>query len=202
MAARFRLGDGPHDVPTATKFALRSVARRYEALSEEIIELDAHLDRLVAQAAPELVSLPGIGTDNAATLLIVALKTTPREVEERGLLRQSVRSLAHRGFLRQGRAASSQPRVGNRDANRALYMICLARMRRDRRTQEYVARRTAGEAWQEQARDHPLPQALRRQGGLPRADLLRRPFLADMTIRGGPHRLRKQRRLTIGASLW
>jgi transposase len=34
-------------------------------------------------------------------------------------------------------------RGGNRDANRALYMICLARMRRDRRTQEYVARRTA-----------------------------------------------------------
>ena len=34
-------------------------------------------------------------------------------------------------------------RGGNRDANRALYMICLARMRRDRRTKEYVARRTA-----------------------------------------------------------
>ena len=65
-------------MPTATKFALRSVARRYEALSEEILELDAHLDRLVAQAAPELVSLPGIGTDNAATLLVVALRTTPR----------------------------------------------------------------------------------------------------------------------------
>ncbi len=49
------------------------MARRYEALSAEIAELDAHLDRLVAQAAPEeLVSLPGIGTDNAATLLIVA----------------------------------------------------------------------------------------------------------------------------------
>ena len=78
VAARFRLGDGPRDVPTATRFALRSVARRYEALSEEIAELDAHLDRLVAQAVPELVSLPGIGTDNAATLLIVALKTTPR----------------------------------------------------------------------------------------------------------------------------
>jgi transposase len=53
VAARFRLGDGPTDVPTATKFALRSVARRYEALSEEIAKLDAHLDRLVAQAAPE-----------------------------------------------------------------------------------------------------------------------------------------------------
>jgi transposase len=34
-------------------------------------------------------------------------------------------------------------RGGNRDANRALYMICLARMRRDRRTKDYVARRTA-----------------------------------------------------------
>ncbi len=72
VAARFRLGGGPCDVPTATRFALRSVARRYEALSEEIAELEAHLERLVAQAAPELLSLPGIGTDNAATLLVVA----------------------------------------------------------------------------------------------------------------------------------
>jgi transposase len=72
VAARFRLAGDPTDVSTATKFALRSVARRYEALSEEISELEAHLDRLVAQAAPELVSLAGIGTDNAATLLVVA----------------------------------------------------------------------------------------------------------------------------------
>jgi transposase len=72
VAARFRIADDPRDVPAATKFALRSVARRYEALSAEIAELDLHLDRLVAQAAPELVSLPGIGTDHAATLLIVA----------------------------------------------------------------------------------------------------------------------------------
>jgi transposase len=33
-------------------------------------------------------------------------------------------------------------RGGNREANRALYMVCLARMRRDQRTKEYVARRT------------------------------------------------------------
>ena len=68
--ARFRLGSDPDEVRTATKFALRSVARRYQALSREIAELDAQLDQLVAQAAPELVSLPGIGTDHAATLLI------------------------------------------------------------------------------------------------------------------------------------
>ena len=48
------------------------MARRYEALSKEIAQLDAQLDRLVAQVAPELVSLAGIGTDHAAALLIVA----------------------------------------------------------------------------------------------------------------------------------
>ena len=73
MAARFRIGDDPRDVPTATKFALRSVARRYDkALSGKIAELDAHLARLVAQVASELVSLADIGTDHATTLLIVA----------------------------------------------------------------------------------------------------------------------------------
>jgi transposase len=44
-----------------------------------------------------------------------------------------VRGLTHRSLLR----------GGNREANRALYMICLARMRRDRPTKEYVSRRTA-----------------------------------------------------------
>jgi hypothetical protein len=43
VAARFRLAGGPSDVPAATKFALRSVARRYEALSAEIADLEAHL---------------------------------------------------------------------------------------------------------------------------------------------------------------
>ena len=51
-------------------------------------------------------------------------------------------SLTHRSFLRQDGEASPQPRIGNREANRALYMIYLSRMRRDRRTKEYVARRT------------------------------------------------------------
>jgi transposase len=141
VAARFRLGDDPSDVPTATRFALRSVARRHEALSREISELEAHLDRLVAQAAPELVSLAGIGTDNAATLLVVAGDNPDRLRSE-----ASFASLCGVSPI----AASSGKvvrhrlnRGGNREANRALYMVCLSRMRRDQRTQEYVARRTA-----------------------------------------------------------
>ena len=198
VAARFRLAADPSDVPAATKFALRWVARRYEALSAEIDELDAHLGRLVGQVAPELVSLAGIGTDNAATLLMAAGDNPQRLGSEA--------SFANLCGVSPVEASSGKVvrhrlnRGGNREANRALYMICLARMRRERRTKEYVARRTAGEAWQEQARDHPLPQALRCKGGLPCADLLRRSFLAHRAESRGPHRLREQRRLTIGAS--
>jgi transposase len=140
VAARFRLGDGPSDVQAATKFALRSVARRYEVLSAEIAELDAQLDGLVAQAAPQMVSLPGIGTDNAATLLIVAGDNPQRLKSEA--------SFANLCGVSPIEASSGKVvrhrlnRGGNREANRALYMICLSRMRRDQRTQEYVARRT------------------------------------------------------------
>jgi transposase len=54
IASRFRPGPNPSDVEAATKFALRSVARRYQRLSEEISELDEQLDRLVTEAAPEV----------------------------------------------------------------------------------------------------------------------------------------------------
>ena len=132
VAARFRPGNDPEDVEAATRFALRSVARRYEVLSEEIAELDAHLDRLVAQAAPELVSLPGIGTDSAATLLIVA-GDNPQRL-------RSEASFANLCGVSPIEASSGKVvrhrlnRGGNREANRALYMVCLARMRRDQRT--------------------------------------------------------------------
>jgi transposase len=141
VAARFRLAGGPSDVPAATKFALRSVARRYEALSAEIADLDAHLGPLVAQVAPELVALPGIGTDSAATLLIAAGDNPQRLGSEA--------SFANLCGVSPIEASSGKVvrhrlnRGGNREANRALYMTCLARMRRDRRTKEYVARRTA-----------------------------------------------------------
>jgi transposase len=72
VAARLRPGEDLDGVEAATKFALRSVARRYQALSREIAELDAQLDRLVAEVAPELISLAAIGTDHAATLLLTA----------------------------------------------------------------------------------------------------------------------------------
>jgi transposase len=135
-----RPGKDLDDVETATKFALRSVARRYQALSEEIAELDAQLDRLVAEAAPELISLPAIGTDHAATLLIVG--DNPQRLG-------SEASFASLCGVSPVEASSGKVvrhrlnRGGNRDANRSLHLICMVRMRIDERTRRYVARRTA-----------------------------------------------------------
>jgi transposase len=70
IASRLRPGPNPSDVEAATKFALRSVARRYQRLSEEISELDEQLDRLVTEAAPEVVAVEGVGTDTAASLCV------------------------------------------------------------------------------------------------------------------------------------
>jgi transposase len=141
VAARMRPGKDPDDVQTATRFSLRSVARRYQALSEEIAELDAQLDRLVAEAAPELISLPAIGTDHAATLLL-----TVGDNPERLRSEASFASLCGVSPVEASSGKVVRHRLnrgGNRDANRSLHLICVVRMRVDERTRRYVARRTA-----------------------------------------------------------
>jgi transposase len=138
--SRFRPGTNPSDVEAATKFALRSVARRYQRLSEEISELDEQLDRLVAQAAPELLCVQGVSTDTAASLLIAA-GDDPERIKNEA-------AFAHLCGVAPIPASSGKTvrhrlnRHGDRDANRALYVIALCRMSHDERTRTYVARRT------------------------------------------------------------
>ena len=124
-----------------TKLALRSVARRYRLLAEEIAELDEQLDRLVAEAAPALVALKGVGTDTAASLLVAAGDNPERLRSEAAFAHLcGVAPIpASSGKVRRHRLN----RCGNRDANRALYVLALGRMRWDERTRDYVARRTA-----------------------------------------------------------
>ena len=139
--ARLRPGPRPSDPEEATKLALRSVARRHRVLSEEVAELDAHLGRLVAEAAPELLEVHGVGVETAATLLIAAGDNPERLKSEA--------SFAHLCGTAPVPASSGKTvrhrlnRQGNRDANRALYVVALSCMSRDERTREYVARRTA-----------------------------------------------------------
>lgn len=140
-ASRFRLGANPSDVEAATKFALRSVARRYQRLSEEIQELDEQLDRLVSEAAPELVDAEGVGTDTAASLLVSAGDNPERLTDQA--------AFAHLCGAAPIPASSGKTvrhrlnRDGNCDADQALYVITVCRMSRDERTRAYVVKRTA-----------------------------------------------------------
>ncbi len=137
VAARMRPGQDLDDVETATKFALRSVARRYQVLSQEIAELDARLDRLVAEAAPELISLPAIGTDHAATLLLSVGDNPERLGSE-----ASFASLCGVSPVEASSGKVVRHRL-NRGGNRALHLICVVRMRVDERTRRYAARRAS-----------------------------------------------------------
>ena len=139
-AAAFRCGAAPTTPLAATKLALQSLARRYQQLSAEMVALATQLARLVAQAAPQLLAVKGVGTDTAASLLVAAGDNPQRLRSEAAFARlcgvalipassgKTTRHRLHRG--------------GNRDANRALYLLALGRMSWDPRTQAYVARRT------------------------------------------------------------
>src|SRR5215210_8620399 len=114
---------------------------RHQQLSAEIEVLDRHLEQLVAQAAPALLGAKGMGTHTAAALLLAAgdnperLRTEAAFAQLCGvapLPASSGKTTRHR--LNRG---------GNRDANRALYLLVLGRMGWDPRTRAYVARRTA-----------------------------------------------------------
>lgn len=129
------------DPACAAKTALRRLARRYQALQQEIKEADADLAPLVTRAAPSLVALPGVGTETAGQLLITAGDNPDRL--------RSEASFAHLCGAAPIPASSGRThrhrinRGGDRNANSALYTIVLVRMKHDQRTRDYVARRTA-----------------------------------------------------------
>lgn len=141
VAARFRPGPRPNDPEAALKFAMRSVARRYLALSEEIASLGSELGRIVAKAAPGLVAAKGIGTETAAVLLMAAGDNPERL--------RSEAAFAHLCGAAPIPASSGNTvrhrlnRRGNREANWALYIIVVGRLRTDERTRRYAAKRAA-----------------------------------------------------------
>jgi transposase len=139
-AAAFRPG-APRTPAAATKIALKSTAVRYRQLTAEIDALDAHLAHLVAEAAPDLVGVKGVGTDTAATLLVTA-GDNPERLRSEG-------SFAHRCGVAPIPASSGKTvrhrlnRGGDRQANRVLHLLAVRRLRWDPATVAYAARRTA-----------------------------------------------------------
>jgi transposase len=141
VAAAFRPATMLESPLAATKLALRSLAVRYRQLTAEVRTLDAQLDRLVGEAAPALLAVKGLGPDTAGALLVAAGDNPERLRSEAALARLCGVAPLPASSGRTSRHRLS--RGGDRDANRALYLLALGRMSWDLRTRAYVARRTA-----------------------------------------------------------
>lgn len=123
-----------------TMLALQTMADRITSLNRQISHLDKHLDRLVTATAPTLVGLLGVGTDVAGQLLVTAGDNPERLHSEASFAKlcgvaplpaSSGRTDRHR--LNKG---------GERQANRALHIVAVVRLRYCSRTQAYMQRRT------------------------------------------------------------
>jgi len=117
------------DVEGACRIALRSLARRYVELHDEIAELDARIGSIVEDLTPDLVTRCGIGRETAAQLLLTAGDNPGRLTSEASFaalcgvspvpasLGKTIRHRLNRG--------------GDRAANSALHIIAVCRMSLD-----------------------------------------------------------------------
>jgi transposase len=138
-------------VSSAYRIALKSLARRYLELHDEIADLDAMIAALVDDLAPSLVAQNSVGYESAAQLLLTAGDNADRIRSEASFAAlcgvspvpaSSGKIIRHR--LNRG---------GDRAANSALHIIAIGRLRTDPRTKDYVARRIA--------EGHSKPEAIR-----------------------------------------
>jgi len=126
-------------VTAATKAALSSLAHRIGELDEEIAQLDARITPLLEAHAPELLAIYGVGIDTAATLLVTAGDNPERL--------RSEAAWAHLCGVSPLQASSGKVarhrlnRGGDRQANRALWIIVISRLASDPETQAYMERR-------------------------------------------------------------
>jgi transposase len=153
----------PVSVTSATEVALWELAGRWHGLDGEIARLDEPLDALVRKIPPDLLALPGVGTETAAALLEAA-GDNPKPAHQRSCVRAPVRRRAATGVLGQDHPAPLQPR---RPPRRQRGTVA------HRAGQDEVAcadprlRRPAHRRGPVQARDHAVLEALRGPRGLP-----------------------------------
>ena len=137
-AAKWRPGAG-HDPATVTRRAIRSLARRWLDLTDEIDILNRELDELVHLAAPRLLAEHGVSRDVAAKLLIAA-----GDNPERIRTEASFAALCGVNPISASSGKTNRHRLnraGDRQANNALWIIAMVRLRDDPATRAYSARR-------------------------------------------------------------
>jgi len=125
---------------SAARLALKGLADRWAVLDAEIRQLDSQLESLVQDAAPRLVALPGVGSETGGALLVAIGDNPDRLRNEAAFAALCGASPVDASSGRHQRHRLN--RGGNRDANRALWVIVMCRMAKDVTTRAYVERRT------------------------------------------------------------
>lgn len=125
----------------AATYSLGVLAQRWKSLTEQIDDLDTELTQLVTATAPALAASYGFGTDTTGALLVAAGDNPHR-------LRSDASFAALCGVApvpaSSGRTTRHRlNRGGNRDANRALWVVAMVRMSHHQPTRAYVERRTS-----------------------------------------------------------
>ena len=147
---------------SAYRIALKSLARRYLELHDEIADLDAMIAAIVDELAPDLVARNSIGHGSAAQLLLTAGDNPERLRSE-----ASFAALCGVSPVPASSGKTTRHRLnrgGDRAANSALHIIAIGRLRTD--PPDQGLRRQAHRRGPFQARGHSLPQALHRPRGL------------------------------------
>jgi transposase len=129
------------DPVNAAKVALRSLGRRIATLEAEIRDLDKQLAPLVERAAPRTIALLGVGPSHAGRLLVSAGQNIERLRSEAAFA-----ALCGTSPIPVASGKTSRFRLnrgGDRQANHALHMIVLTRLRYCPKTRAYLERRTA-----------------------------------------------------------
>lgn len=130
------------NTPSAYRIALKSLARRYLELHDEIADLDDMITAIVDELAPDLVARNSIGHGSAAQLLLLTAGDNPDRLGSEA----SFAALCGVGPIPASSGKATRHRLnrgGDRAANSALHIIAIGRLRTDERTKAYVARRIA-----------------------------------------------------------
>jgi len=133
---------GPDHTPEAAlRRTLRHLARRWQALHDEVREHTTVLTELVESVAPTLLAEHGVGPDTAAALLI-AVGDNPERLHSEA----AFAALCGTNPIPASSGKTDRHRLnrnGDRQANAALHRIIVVRLRSHPETRRYMtARRT------------------------------------------------------------
>ena len=126
----------------AVKTALRALACRIRALSIEIDQADRELATLTRKAVPSLLAMRQVGVQTAAQMVVTAGQNITRMRTEASFAKLvGVAPLP----ASSGKSGTRHRlnRGGDRQANAALYMVVIGRMKNHPDTQSYLTRRLA-----------------------------------------------------------